>query len=550
MRYSGQGRSRLRGGLVVIGAALAMAVVVPSAWANAPNPGTTTIDQIVVNPNGSTTVTVQGTWTWASQNNCPAARNGVGYQVDWFDNQTNAIGQANSPDGILYVGDAQDNIVHSIEALGGSSTIGNAFWDGVPSSYLTHNTTTTTPTKTDAQNWFSQCSGVNSSGVAAGTWGPITHTYAANAAQPLQLCPIMYDPHGGHQNSGQSSDKDITAGQNASSNGYNNDNSYESNGSGPNGNICPKILLPALTTSASSAQAPHPIHDTATLSNTGGQSGSITFSLYPAGAGCSGTPLYTNTVSTVGDGNYSSGDYGPTSFGTYQWQATYSSSTVRGLITPCDESSERSKVTPPSSPHNPAIRVLKLASVPCSAIPSPDISPPSSEPPGVLPCTGASSVFTHKTIIIEVPQGGSYSIPISYQIQVWNKGQTPLTLSLSDSRCDAGTVQGPFAVSGTLVGSTLSAGGKALFTCTHLLKASDGANRFSPFRNTATVTGQPPSGPPVHGRSTVVTRRVHPSGTRYCRSLRTGRKVRWPLGSKKPRACRAQPGKPGHGFTG
>jgi hypothetical protein len=542
MRYLGKGRRNLFGVAVAVGLALGIGLASP-AWANAPNPETTTIEQVVVNSNGSTTVTVQGTWTWATQPKCSTARNGVGYQVDWFDNQVNAIGTAADPNGVLYVGDARDNIVHSVETLGGSNAFGSAFYDGVPSSYISHlSTTGTTPTATDAKNWFSQCPNVNSSGVTAGSWGPITHTYAPGATKPLRLCPIMYDPHGGHDNSGQSSMQDITAGGNAATKNYNGDNSYQTNQTGPGPGFCPTVFIPSLTTSASSAQAPGSIHDTATLSHTGGQSGSITFNLYPASANCSGTPLYTNTVSTTGDGDYGSGDFAPGQ-GAYQWQASYSSSTVKHLITPCDDPNEQSSVTPPTKPK---MSVLKLASVPCSDLASTGVS----QPPGVLPCTGSSTIFTPGTITVEVPKTGGYAIPITYQIRVTNSGRAPLTLSLNDPLCDPGTVQGPFLVSGGLVGTTLAAHSAAYYTCTHILKPSDGANRFAPFTNTATVTGTPPTGPPIHGRSSVTTKRVHPAAFRSCRSLRTGRKVRWPRGTRKPRACRSQRGRNGHGFTG
>src|SRR5436305_638831 len=331
MKHSGMGRRGAVRGFVVLCSGLGLLGLAGSAWANAPNPvaGTTQVDQVRVNPDGSRTVTVQGRWVWTTQTNCPAARNGVGYQVDWFDNTTNAIGGAKSPNGILYVGDGQDNIVHSIETLGGSSAEGNAFWDGVPSSYLTHNQADTTPDSTDASNWLSNCDNVNpSTKVSSGTWGPISHTYSAAFTGPITLCPIMYDPHGGHDNSGQSSVKDITAGSSPASKGYNNDNSYEANGTGPNGNMCPTIGIPTLTTHASNATAPDAIHDTATLSGTNGESGTITFKLYPAGSGCSGTPLYTNSVSTSGDGDYQPGDYSPTSARPYQWRATNGSATV------------------------------------------------------------------------------------------------------------------------------------------------------------------------------------------------------------------------------
>src|SRR5690242_3842136 len=117
MRYVGRHRIRLFRGMLSIGTVLGMLVLTATALANAPNPETTTVDQVVVNSDGSRTVTVEGTWTWQTQSKCATARNGVGYQIDWFDNQTNAIGSAKDPDGILYVGDAQDNIVHSDESL-------------------------------------------------------------------------------------------------------------------------------------------------------------------------------------------------------------------------------------------------------------------------------------------------------------------------------------------------------------------------------------------------------------------------------------------------
>jgi hypothetical protein len=547
------GSKKLFRGWAAIGAALGMLVLAAPALANAPNPENTTVDQVVVNSDGSRTVTVEGTWTWETQSKCATARNGVGHQIDWFDNQTNAVGKPNDPIGILYVGDATDNIVHSDEALGQSTANGNAFWDGVPASYVAHHATDTTPDKTDAANWFGECDQVNSSGVTAGHWGPITHTYAASFTGDIKLCPIMYDPHGGHDNSGKSSVKDITAGANSSTNSYNDDNSYETNQFTGGPGSCPEITVPTLTTSASSAEAPNAIHDTATLGNTGGQTGSITFNLYPKGAGCSGTPLFTSTVSTNGDGSYQSGDYSPTQAGTYQWQASYSSSSVKGLLTPCDVASEQSTVTPPHQPGAASIRVVKLSSVPCTALPSSAIHPRPREPKGVLPCNGASSRFTHGAITVQVPKSGNYAILISYQIQVTNTGARPLALSLKDGRCDAGTVKGPFAVQGSLNGNTLAPGGKAFYTCTHTLTQNDGRGRFSSFRNTATVTGRPPSGPPVHGTSTVITKRVHPSPVppiRRCRSFRTGRPVRWPAGQPKPKACRPQRGRHGQGFTG
>ena len=61
-----------------------------------------------------------------TQPDCPTARDGVGYQVAWFDGNTaNPIGSAKSPDGVIYIGDGQDNIVHSVDPLGFGGTNAN-----------------------------------------------------------------------------------------------------------------------------------------------------------------------------------------------------------------------------------------------------------------------------------------------------------------------------------------------------------------------------------------------------------------------------------------
>ncbi len=137
------------------------------------------------------------------------------------------------------------------------------------------------------------------------------------------------------------------------------------------------------------------------------------------------------------------------------------------------------------------------------------------QPPSGPPLSGSGVVVTNVTTagihVVKLQRDGSTgsftSTPITakvgdtiqYEIQVTNTGTAPLTLSLSDPLCDAGTISGPSLISGTLNGSVLSAGGEAQYTCSHVLTAGDA----SPFTNTATVTGQPPSGPPVSGTSAV-----------------------------------------------
>jgi plastocyanin len=121
---------------------------------------------------------------------------------------------------------------------------------------------------------------------------------------------------------------------------------------------------------------------------------------------------------------------------------------------------------------------------------------------------------------------------IYYEIQVLNTGNVPLTLSLNDPRCDAGTVQGPVATSGTLSGNTLSAGGAAQYTCSHHYLQGDP----TPFTNVATVTGTPPSGPTVTGTGTVTLTRTSVAAKHVCRSVRTGKVISY-KGKRKPAAC-------------
>jgi hypothetical protein len=209
----GHQRAVVRAAAVLAGVLVPAAMAAP-ALANAPNPipGTTKLDSVVYGSSG-VTVTIEGQWNWTSQPNCASARNGVGYQLAWFDGNTaNPIGNQSSPDGVLYVGDQTDNIVHSLETLGGSRANGNAFWDGVPSSYLTHNTTDSTPNATDAANWFSNCGTQDpTTKISSGSWGPISHTYPVGTTS-ITVCPVMYDPHGGSADSGKSTAQDITAG--------------------------------------------------------------------------------------------------------------------------------------------------------------------------------------------------------------------------------------------------------------------------------------------------------------------------------------------------
>jgi hypothetical protein len=160
---------------------------------------------------------------------------------------------------------------------------------------------------------------------------------------------------------------------------------------------------------------------------------------------------------------------------------------------------------------------------------------------------GAGGGFTRGPLKVKEHKDHFVVYTIDYEIQVTNTGDVPLTLSLSDPLCDAGTIQGPAVITGTLSGDVLSPGGQAQYTCSHRYVLGDPAT----LTNVATVTGNPPSGPPVHGTSRVtVTRKSVKPLRNVCRSVKTGKLIHYKKGTKEPKACKPQ--KPHHpnGFTG
>jgi hypothetical protein len=143
---------------------------------------------------------------------------------------------------------------------------------------------------------------------------------------------------------------------------------------------------------------------------------------------------------------------------------------------------------------------------------------------------GASGPFTASPIDAIVGKR------IQYEIQVSNTGNTPLALSLSDPLCDAGTLEGPTSLSGTLSVNVLSPGGQAQYTCSHVLTGADA----SPFTNTATVTGAPPSGPPVVGTSSVTANKQAVAVVTIARCARGKVKRTRKIHGKKVTACVAR----------
>jgi hypothetical protein len=159
-------------------------------------------------------------------------------------------------------------------------------------------------------------------------------------------------------------------------------------------------------------------------------------------------------------------DHVLTSVGSYSNTATDTATPPEGQGAPVTHTSNTVVVNVPSEP---AFTIEKLQEI-----------------------AGSSGGFTTSTLT------GTVGQRVNYEIVVKNTGNVALTLSFSDPHCDAGTVTGPI---GSLnLDGTLAAQGTVLYFCSHVLLAGDSPQ----FTNTVTVTGQPPSGPPVGGTSTVV----------------------------------------------
>lgn len=226
---------------------------------------------------------------------------------------------------------------------------------------------------------------------------------------------------------------------------------------------------PSIATTATSNTSGGAVHDVATLSGGDSPTGTITWNVYAAGTGCA-TSLHTVSVPVSGDGVYTSPDYTPSSTGTYQWVAMYSGDSNNNAVSSaCDDTNEQSTI---SATPAPAIALVKLER------------------------NGSSGPYVHGPIT------GNVGDTINYQMTVTNTGNTNLVITFSDPHCDAGTLSAPVVVSGTYdsATNTLSPGGELQYTCSHKLTASDAPE----FSNTASVSGQPPSGPPVTASDTVV----------------------------------------------
>ena len=110
----------------------------------------------------------------------------------------------------------------------------------------------------------------------------------------------------------------------ASYGGDANNNAVSGNCNDANESVVVSPATPGIATSAAeSVVIGNAIHDTAVLSGAVGPTGTITFNLY-ATADCSGSPLFSTSVTVNGNGSYGPVAFTPDAVGTYHWIASYS----------------------------------------------------------------------------------------------------------------------------------------------------------------------------------------------------------------------------------
>ncbi len=107
-------------------------------------------------------------------------------------------------------------------------------------------------------------------------------------------------------------------------------------------------VTPTLTTNAGNVTLGGQVSDIATLADGASPTGQITFLLFgPDDSACSGTPIFTDTVTVSGNGDYQSAGFTPTATGTYRWTASYSGDADNNAVAgACNDPNESVTVGP------------------------------------------------------------------------------------------------------------------------------------------------------------------------------------------------------------
>jgi hypothetical protein len=199
--------------VVAAGTLVSIAAIAP-ALANAPNPNPDIKAVETVNPNGTVTVKVSGTWSWPGQS-CEG-RYGEGWAVDWW-----GISASPTPANAFTLTNA------SIVTAPGTTTTGDEPFAGsiqLPNNggyfhvgeYYDGEDVNSSSTCTDT--------GTGGSAGSTGSWSA-TATYPNKSDLPPQICVNMYDEHGSEgKPSGSANDFSPTK---------DNDNSIQTNAFNP-----------------------------------------------------------------------------------------------------------------------------------------------------------------------------------------------------------------------------------------------------------------------------------------------------------------------------
>jgi hypothetical protein len=255
--------TRLLLALTCIGVVLVlMGVRAVGSAADTPDPIVPLNASVVVNPDGSKTVSVDGSWQWTThRTDCNTDRFAVGWAVDWNDpaQPGNVVGTVNNV--TVDVGAAAANAYN-------------------PADNAVHYYPGPVPAR---------CGVFGPHGATSyntGNWGPVVHTYGADATD-IEVCVVMYDIHnaggkgGGPKKHGPKKDEPKkpgpkgggaggTAGPKltdlvAGGAGHNHDNSVQDNEDTPLGNQCTLVPVTIPTTSTSTTTTTEPT--TTTMGN-------------------------------------------------------------------------------------------------------------------------------------------------------------------------------------------------------------------------------------------------------------------------------------------
>jgi uncharacterized repeat protein (TIGR01451 family) len=459
--------------LILLVALLALGCTA-QAWADAPDPiPAATHGTLVTNSDGSRTLTVWGGtnpntdpgWQWTTHNSdCNTDRSGAGYAIDWNDptQQYNPITGKGSI-GTVFVGTHDDNVVHPTPQEDSSKPAAvdssdYTKWLGGCGVYADH-TNQQLPDGTTKSGKWNQ-----------GTWGPISHTYPASVTGPISVCPVMYDVHGKGSGTPPNGAKEIIAG----GTGHNGDNSIESNGDTPQGNGC----------FATTFGTPH-LTILKQVSKDGGATWSKSVTVDPGA-----TVEYQFTVTNDGDAG-----------------TTLTGVQVNELsnIADCDSTlhavSGSSTLAPGQSAVFQCTHTMGSSDLTNVANASGTYTPSGGTPETVVSNNDTADVHVqHPGLDVNKTAAESAVVVggvIHYTVTVTNTGDTPLTVTPSDTGCDG--------FNGSSF--TLQPGASQTLNCTHTATSNDGGS----YTNNACATGSDSNGGSVSDCDQVTTPVQHPA---------------------------------------